>query len=67
MPVLHFPGSAPELMVLGSVLVGFAAFAVTLLTVSLSVTRWQRAAEQPIERSVIPARRTETPAAPKPV
>jgi hypothetical protein len=62
MPVLHLPTVLSQAIALGLVLTGFATFAITLLTVSVSVGRAQRAAQQPAPRSITPARRAETAA-----
>ncbi len=63
MPVLHLPTVLPQVVALVFALACFAAFAVTLLAVSISVTLAQRAAEQPVPRSATPARRARTAAA----
>ena len=59
MPVVHLPMALPQLIALVFVVACFGSFALTLLAVSLSVTRAER---QPPQRSVIPARRDKTAA-----
>jgi hypothetical protein len=55
MPVL--PSLPGQIAFLCATLAAFAAFALTLLSVSVSVTLARAAAEQPVERTVTPARR----------
>ena len=59
MPAIALPTSPGQIVFLAVCIAGFASFAVTLLWVSLTVTL-SKAAEQPIERKVTPARRTAT-------
>jgi hypothetical protein len=47
-----------QLIFLGLVLAGFAAFAITLVVVSVYVALSGKAAEKPPYRAVTPARRT---------
>ena len=56
MPILHFPTVLPQQIALLFSVACFVTFALTLLSVSITVTRAQRAAERPVPRSVTPAR-----------
>jgi hypothetical protein len=57
------PTVLPQQIALLFTIACFATFALTLLSVSITVTRAQRAAARPVARSVTPARQTETAAA----
>jgi hypothetical protein len=50
----------PQLVFLGSVLVAFGAFTVTLISVSLYTMAKRSPGEPMVAREVIPAKRTET-------
>jgi hypothetical protein len=63
MPILSLPTTPGQIVYLCAALAGFAAFVLTLLSVQISVTLAEAAAEQPVERKVTPARRASVASA----
>ena len=62
MHALSLPTSSGQIAFLVVTLAGFIAFAITLFSVSFSVTLGASAAEKPVERNVAPAQRAPSSA-----